>query len=64
MMERDTIKQRGGKPYIFTNLKSGEGVDALVAWVSRKIDSLKADGERTHLESHEHHDEAHHHVHT
>lgn len=63
VMERDTIKQRGDKPYIFTNLKSGEGVDALVTWVSRKIDSLKAGGERFLIEDHEHHDEAHHHIH-
>ena len=63
IMERDTIKQRGDKPYIFTNLKSGEGVDTLIDWVTKKVDSLKACGERTPIEHHEHHDESHHHVH-
>jgi urease accessory protein len=29
---------RGGRPFVFTNLKSGEGVDAVIAFV------LKAGG--------------------
>src|SRR5215475_2019880 len=31
VMSRDAAAMRGGKPYVFTNCKSGDGVDELVA---------------------------------
>jgi urease accessory protein len=33
VMERDARKMRGERPFVFTNLKSGQGVDAVVAFV-------------------------------
>lgn len=36
VMERDTIAMRRGKPFVFTNLKSGEGLDSIIAFVTEK----------------------------
>jgi urease accessory protein len=33
VMERDTIAMRRGKPYVFSNLKSGEGLDRIAAFL-------------------------------
>ncbi|MFP6625562.1 MAG: urease accessory protein UreG [Deltaproteobacteria bacterium] len=33
VMERDTVKMRGGKPFVFSNLKLGDGVDAIVDFI-------------------------------
>jgi urease accessory protein len=33
VMEQDTKRMRGERPFIFSNLMNGVGVDALVAWV-------------------------------
>ena len=30
VMERDARRMRGERPFVFTNLKSGQGVDAVV----------------------------------
>jgi urease accessory protein len=32
-MARDARNQRGGRPFVFTNLKSGDGVAAVVAFI-------------------------------
>jgi urease accessory protein len=37
VMERDAKKQRGARPFVFTNLKSGDGVDAIVAWLRKDL---------------------------
>ena len=34
-MRRDTIAARGERPFVFTNLRGGEGVDAVAAFVER-----------------------------
>jgi len=43
-MDRDARKMRGDRPFVFTNLKSGEGLDRVVAWVDAH---LKAADRRT-----------------
>jgi urease accessory protein len=37
VMERDTVRMRGSRPFVFTNLRAGEGVDAIVAWIKREL---------------------------
>ncbi len=34
-MRRDALKMRKGKPFVFTNLKTGEGVDAVIGWIRK-----------------------------
>jgi urease accessory protein len=36
VMEQDTKRMRGNRPFIFSNLMNGDGVDALVAWVENQ----------------------------
>jgi urease accessory protein len=36
VMERDARKMRGPKPFVFTNLKQGLGVDEIVAFIERQ----------------------------
>lgn len=33
VMDRDTKMQRGGKPYVFTNLFDGTGLDEVIRWI-------------------------------
>jgi urease accessory protein len=35
-MQRDAARARGGKPFVFSNLRTGEGVDKIVAFVKRQ----------------------------
>jgi len=37
VMERDAKRARGGRPYVFTNLKDGTGVDTVVEWVHHDL---------------------------
>ncbi len=37
VMDRDTKKQRGDRPYLFTNLKSGQGVEDIVKWIQKAV---------------------------
>ena len=32
-MERDTKRMRGARPFVFTNLKTGEGIDVVERFV-------------------------------
>lgn len=36
-MERDTKAQRGGKPFIFTNLFDGTGLGDIISWVREEV---------------------------
>jgi urease accessory protein len=36
VMERDTIKMRGDKPFAFTNLKTGDGLAAILSFIERQ----------------------------
>jgi urease accessory protein len=35
VMDRDARKMRGNRPFVFTNMRSGEGVDATIAFVEK-----------------------------
>jgi urease accessory protein len=37
VMARDARRQRGDRPFVFTNLRTGEGVDAVLEWVRRDL---------------------------
>ena len=36
VMERDTERMRRGKPWVFSNMKSGDGVEAVIDFIRRK----------------------------
>ena len=36
VMDRDARKMRGEAPFVFTNLKTGEGVDSVIAFIERE----------------------------
>jgi urease accessory protein len=37
VMERDARRMRGDRPFVFTNLRTGEGVDAILSWLRREL---------------------------
>ena len=37
VMDRDARKMRGDRPFVFSNLKSGEGVPEIIAWIEREL---------------------------
>ena len=37
VMARDAAAVRGERPFVFTNLKSGEGVADVIAWIEREL---------------------------
>jgi urease accessory protein len=37
VMDRDSRMMRGSRPYVFTNLKKHEGVDAVISWIRRDL---------------------------
>ncbi|ABN53034.1 MAG TPA: urease accessory protein UreG [Hungateiclostridium thermocellum] len=37
VMERDSKKMRGEKPFIFTNLNTNEGVDKIIDWIKKSV---------------------------
>jgi len=37
VMERDSRRMRGERPFVFTNLRAGEGLDTIVAWIRREL---------------------------
>jgi urease accessory protein len=37
VMERDARRMRGDRPFVFTNLKTGEGADEIVRWLRTEL---------------------------
>jgi urease accessory protein len=37
VMARDASEQRGDRPFIFSNLKTGEGLESIVSWIERQL---------------------------
>ena len=37
VMERDARRMRGDRPFVFTNLKTGDGVDTIVQWIQSEL---------------------------
>jgi urease accessory protein len=37
VMERDARRARGERPFVFTNLREGRGVDQIVSWITREL---------------------------
>jgi urease accessory protein len=37
VMERDAQKMRGGKPFLFTNIRDGKNVEAVVEWIQKNV---------------------------
>ena len=36
-MERDSKKMRGSRPFVFTNIRSGENVDSVIDWIRSSV---------------------------
>ncbi len=51
VMERDSRKMRGDRPFYFTNLKDEVGLDSVVEWVEEKLRNPAATGHRV-LDAH------------
>ncbi len=37
VMDRDSRKMRGSKPFVFTNLNTNEGLDKVISWIKRSV---------------------------
>ena len=37
VMARDSKRMRGEKPFLMTNLRSGEGLDRIIEWLDREV---------------------------
>lgn len=37
VMDRDSRKMRGSKPFVFTNLNTNEGLDKVIGWIKRSV---------------------------
>jgi urease accessory protein len=67
VMERDSRRMRGELPFVFTNLRDGEGADEIAAWIEREMAAgdrrdlvdLDAVRDRPHVHHHHHHHHEH-----
>ena len=64
VMDRDSRRMRGALPFVFTNLKTGEGLSQVIDWLNdQRACGLTASG-RPSADDHHHHDDGHHHNHS
>jgi urease accessory protein len=42
VMERDAMRMRGSRPFVFTNLRAGTGLEVVVAWVHAQVEHVSA----------------------
>ena len=63
VMDRDSRRMRGDLPFVFTNLKTGEGLDRVIAWLEEQRSlGLTASGRPPIIpHSHSHDEDDHHH---
>ncbi len=69
VMDRDAKRMRGDLPFVFTNLKTGEGLDRVIDWLNeQRSRGLTASGRpaimphsHTHDDGDHHHGDGHHH---
>jgi urease accessory protein len=45
VMERDSKRMRGDRPFLFTNVKAGTGVDDVIRWIQRDLLYESGDGD-------------------
>jgi urease accessory protein len=51
VMERDSRKMRGERPFLFTNLREDVGLDRVIAWLEEKLDA-PANARRALIDAH------------
>lgn len=37
VMERDSTRMRGNRPFLFTDIRNGDGIDAVISWLKRDV---------------------------
>ena len=46
VMDRDAKRMRGDRPFVFTNLKTGQGLDRVIAFIEREVAAIVVDVRR------------------